>query len=80
MLRLCSESSRSYPGRPVRHAVKIDSADGGNAISDRTGVSRRHSRCRTSMWIAHRLETSRENITEDSPHQRTEHLREDKPQ
>ena len=23
MLRLCSESSRSYPGRPVRHAVRI---------------------------------------------------------
>ena len=23
MLRLCSKSSRSYPGRPVRHAVRI---------------------------------------------------------
>ena len=23
MLRLCSKSSRPYPGRPVRHAVRI---------------------------------------------------------
>ena len=23
MLRLCSKSLRSYPGRPVRHAVRI---------------------------------------------------------
>ena len=26
MLRLCGKNSRSYPGRPVRHAVRIPTA------------------------------------------------------
>ena len=45
MLRLCSKSSRSYPGRPVRRGVVFyDSALHGNIQGDRTGVSRGHSR------------------------------------
>jgi hypothetical protein len=61
MARLCSERSRSYPGRPARHAVGIvDSGQGGNVLGDRTGVSRGHSRCWKVMKAAHRLETSRD--------------------
>ena len=49
MLRLCSDSSRSYPGRSVRLAVApCGSALYGNMQGDRTEVSRGHSRCRTS--------------------------------
>jgi len=59
---------------------QIDSAGCGNAVGDRTGVSRSHSRCRTSMVIAYRLETSPDRSREASPHRRTEHLKEDKPQ
>ncbi len=54
MLRLCSESSRSYtpqrgtkksPGRPARLPVRaFDSARHGNMPCDRAGVSRGHSR------------------------------------
>ncbi len=45
MLRLCSDSSRSYPGRPARLGVEIsDSAMYGNMQGDRAGVSRGHSR------------------------------------
>ena len=45
MLRLCSDSSRSYPGRPVRHGVVFyDSALCGNTHGDRAGVSKGHSR------------------------------------
>ena len=45
MLRLCSHSSRSYPGRPVRRGVVFyDSALFGNIQGDRAGVSRGHSR------------------------------------
>jgi hypothetical protein len=47
MLRLCSDSSRSYPGRPVRRgAVFCGSAMYGNIQGDRAGVSRRYSRHR----------------------------------
>ena len=47
MLRLCSDSSRSYPGRPVRLAVsrKRICVLHGNMQDDRAGVSRGHSRC-----------------------------------
>ena len=46
MLRLCSDSSRSYPGRPVRLAVsrKRICVLYGNMQDDRAGVSRGHSR------------------------------------
>ena len=54
MLRLCSDSSRSYtpqggtelsPGRPVRRGVVFyDRALHGNMQGDRVGVSRGHSR------------------------------------
>ena len=45
MLRLCSHSSRSYPGRPVRRGVVFyDSALCGNTHGDRAGVSKGHSR------------------------------------
>jgi hypothetical protein len=47
MLRLCSDSSRSYPGRPARRGVVLyDSALYGNMQGDRAGVSRCHSRHR----------------------------------
>jgi hypothetical protein len=58
MPRLFSDSSRSYPGRSVRHAVGNGSVPSGNAREDRAEVSRGHSRCRTPMKVAHRLETS----------------------
>ena len=58
MPRLCSDSSRSYPGRSVRHAVRKDSVPSGNARGDRAEVSRGHSRCRTPVNVAHRLEMS----------------------
>ena len=47
MLRLCSDSSRSYPGRPVRRAAsrKGSSILYGNVQEDQAGVSRGHSRC-----------------------------------
>ena len=49
MLRLFSESSRSYPGRSVRLAVApCGSALYGNMQGDRAEVSRGHSRRRTS--------------------------------
>ena len=45
MLRLCSESSRSYPRRSARLGVRVfDSAMYGNMQGDRAGVSRGHSR------------------------------------
>ncbi len=45
MLRLCSERSRSYPGRPARRAVQLtlDSVLHGNMQDDQVGVSRGHS-------------------------------------
>ena len=45
MPRLCSERSRSYPGRPARRAVQLtlDSVLCGNTEDDRAGVSRGHS-------------------------------------
>ena len=45
MLRLCSERSRSYPGRPARRAVQLtlDSVLCGNMKDDGAGVSRGHS-------------------------------------
>ena len=46
MLRLCSESQRSYPGRPVWLAAsrKGNSIPYGNIQDDQAGVSRSHSR------------------------------------
>lgn len=45
MPRLCSDRSRSYPGRPARHAVQLtlDSVLHGNMPDDQAGVSRGHS-------------------------------------
>lgn len=45
MPRLCSDRSRSYPGRPVREAVQLtlDSFLHGNMQENRAGVSRGHS-------------------------------------
>ena len=61
MPRLCSESSRSYPGRSVRHAVApCGSALYGNMQGDRAEVSSGHSRCRKSPLSVWRLETSRD--------------------
>jgi len=70
MLRLCSESSRSYtpqggteksPGRSVRHAFALcESALCGNMQGDRAEVSRGHSRCWKSPLAEWRLETSRD--------------------
>jgi hypothetical protein len=51
MPRLCSESSRPYPGRSVRLAVApCGSALCGNMQGDRAEVSRGHSRRRTSLY------------------------------
>ena len=49
MLRLCSDSSRSYPGRSVRIAVPDvwGCALHGNMLGDLTEVSKSHSRRRT---------------------------------
>jgi hypothetical protein len=75
MLRLHSESSCSYPGRPVRGAVvcKHGRALRGNMQSSRTGVSRGHSRHRKPPAIG-RLETSLANRKAgmDSPSRRAE--------
>ena len=61
MLRLCSESSRSYPGRSVRHAFALcESTLCGNMQGDRAEVSRGHSRCWKSPLAEWRLETSRD--------------------
>ncbi|MFH7326441.1 group II intron reverse transcriptase/maturase [Desulfurivibrio sp. C05AmB] len=45
MPRLCSDRSRSYPGRPARRAVQLtlDSVLHGNMPDDQAGVSRGHS-------------------------------------
>ncbi len=45
MPRLCSDRSRSYPGRPARQAVQLtlDSVLHGNMPDDQAGVSRGHS-------------------------------------
>jgi len=63
MARSLSGSSRSYPGRPERQAVQLtlDSVLHGNMEDDRSGVSRGHSRCRTSPKVDRRLETSSVN-------------------
>jgi hypothetical protein len=47
MLRLCSDSSRSYPGRPVSLATVSNGATAGNGCRDGAGVSRSHSKRRT---------------------------------
>jgi hypothetical protein len=61
MLRLCSESSCSYPGRSVRHAFALcESALRGNMQGDRTEVSSGHSRCRKLPLAEWRLKTSRD--------------------
>ena len=44
MLRLCSDSSRSYPGRSAPHAFRKKSAASGNGYRDGAEVSRSHSR------------------------------------
>ena len=44
MLRLCSDSSRSYPGRSVSLAIVPDGAASGNSCCDGAEVSRSHSR------------------------------------
>lgn len=44
MLRLCSERSRPYPGRPVSRAIFADDAAAGNGCRDEAGVSRGHIR------------------------------------
>jgi len=45
MPRSCNDRSRSYPGRPARHAVQLtlDSVLHGNMQDDQAGVSRGHS-------------------------------------
>ena len=45
MPRLCSDSSRPYPGRPDRQATLWDSVDDSNTADDRSGVSRGRSTC-----------------------------------
>ncbi len=61
MTRSHRGSSHSYPGRPVSQASEIRGTGGGNIFCDETGVSRGHSRCRTSPKADGRLETSSVN-------------------
>jgi RNA-directed DNA polymerase len=61
MTRSHRGSSRPYPGRPVSRASGNRSAGGGNTVCDEAGVSRGHSRCRTSPKVDRRLETSSVN-------------------
>ena len=61
MIRSLIGSSRNYPGRPVSEAAGNRSANGGNTVCDEAGVSRGHSRCRTSPRVDRRLETSTVN-------------------
>jgi len=58
MLRLCSDSSRSYPGRPVSHAIVFDGAATGDGCRDEAEVSRSHSRRGRRPLAIGRLETS----------------------
>jgi len=73
MLRLCSNSSRPYPGRPARHAVH-----GAAPRAATHSVTRQESAevivGADAGGVARRLETSRGGIdAEASPHRRTEH-------
>lgn len=80
MLRLCRESSRSYPGRPVWQAVSQTAAAavtqpliGQESAAVIVGAD--------AGGIAHRLETSRGGIdAEASPHRRTKHKTGKEPQ
>ncbi len=64
MPRLCSESSRSYPGRPVRHAVNLTAL---------YAATHRVTGQESAEVIVGVGETSRDEIdAEDSPHRRTE--------
>ena len=74
MLRLCSESSRSYPGRPARRGVGVfDSALYGNMQVDRGGVSRGHTRREETSPVKWK---SRERLTppKGQTQRREEHL------
>jgi len=69
MLRLCSDSSRSYPGRPARRGVVLyDSALYGNMQGDRAGVSRGHSRCEETSPVKEATKAGK-----DLPRRRAEH-------
>jgi RNA-directed DNA polymerase len=61
MSRSLIGSSFPYPGRPASQASGNGGAAGGNTICDEAGVSRGHSRCRTSPKADRRLETSSVN-------------------
>ena len=69
MLRLHSDSSRSYPGRPVRFATpKWSGARHGNMTRDRAGVSRGHNRCEETSPVKETTKAGK-----DLPHRRAEH-------
>jgi hypothetical protein len=57
MLRLCSHSSRSYPGRSAPHAG-LSGAASGNGCRDGAEVSKSHSRCGRCCQAMQQLETS----------------------
>jgi hypothetical protein len=82
MLRLCSDSSRSYPGRSVRIAVPVTwgCALHGNMPSDRAEVSRSHSRRGRRPHAIGRLETSRGSTPEALPRRRAERGTGEEPQ
>ena len=73
MPRLCSNSSRSYPGRPARRAAlcKKGCVLHGNMRDDRTGVSR-------SLVVQEVPGSGTGNEPRkarmDSPHRRAEHV------
>ena len=58
MLRLCSHSSRSYPGRSASHAGLFSGAASGNGYRDGAEVSKSHSRRGRCCQAMQQLETS----------------------
>jgi len=72
MLRLCSDSSRSYPGRSASRAIVPDGAAAGNGCRDEAEVSKSHSRRGRRPLAIGRLETSRGRTPEALPRRRAE--------
>ena len=80
MLRLCSDSSRSYPGRSASHGFVMKSAAIGNGCRDEAEVSRSHSRRWTLPSAIRQLETSRGRTPEVLPRRRAERRIGEEPQ
>jgi len=73
MLRLRSESSRPYPGRPVPKAFRKEGTVRGNMHRYGTGVSRGHSRRRKVAIGGMATGNEPGKNPEGSPRRRAEH-------